>query len=74
MLDIFTQDEDSQECARLEMELLTAEQREFLDNETQPRWDLDPPQREDWVTPRDYILALGRYADAARGVEPKKGS
>lgn len=62
---VFTEDEDSQECARLELELLTFEQRHFLDNEASPQWDLNPPQREEWVTPRDYILALGRYADAA---------
>ena len=63
---ILTQDEDSQECERLEFELLTTEQRTFLNAEQHPRWDLSPPQREEWNTPRDYVLALGAYADRAR--------
>lgn len=57
--------DDANECARLELELLTTQQQEFLNSERCPRWELNPPQREEYDTPRNYILALGRYADAA---------
>lgn len=57
--------EDARECARLEPLLLTREEREYLDSELRsrsPRWDLDPPQREEHNTPAQYVLALKRYA------------
>jgi hypothetical protein len=57
--------DDARECERLEIELLSEAQRRFLDNERRPRWELNPPQREEYDTPRNYVLALGRYADAA---------
>lgn len=57
--------EDAVECQRLELELLTIEQVRFLNTETQPRWDLDPPQREEYVHPKDYVLALKAYAERA---------
>jgi hypothetical protein len=45
-------------------DLLTAKQRNILDaDDAAPRWDLEPPQREEFLTDRDYVLALGRYAD-----------
>lgn len=58
--------DDANECQRLESELLTLSQRTLLDNERAPRWELNPPQREEYATPHDYVLALGRYADAVK--------
>jgi hypothetical protein len=54
---------DFAECERLEAELLTAAQRKVLDPKNPPHWDLDPPMREEYDTPRAYVLGLGRYAD-----------
>jgi len=54
---------DAAECARLEAQLLTDAQRRILDPKNPPHWDLDPPQREECLTPVAYVLALGRYAD-----------
>lgn len=75
MLKLTTQTDpvdDANECERLEKELLTVEQKRFLDNERFPRWELNPPQREEYDTPRNYVLALGRYADAAQVTVPER--
>ncbi len=53
---------DGLECAQLEFQLLTRDQRDFLRRERAPRWDLDPPQREEFTDARAYMLALGSYA------------
>jgi hypothetical protein len=57
--------DDANECERLEAVLLTGAQLRYLNYERRPRWEMNPPQREEYDTPRNYILALGRYADAA---------
>lgn len=57
--------DDANECERLEAVLLTPAQLRYLNYETRPRWELNPPQREEYDTPRNYILALGVYADKA---------
>lgn len=62
--------DDCAECERLERELLTPAQRQILDPKNPPRWDLNPPMREEYDSPRAYVLGLGRYADrvmAAKG-------
>ncbi len=52
---------DWHECDRLTRERLTAAQRAALDQ--RPHWDLEPPQREEYDTPRAYVDALRQYAD-----------
>ncbi len=56
---------DFAECERLENLLLTSRQRAYYAREPEPapRWDLDPPMREEYDSPKDYVLAMGRYAD-----------
>lgn len=42
----------------------TAAQDAALDaDERSPRWDLEPPQREEYMDDTGYALALRRYAD-----------
>ena len=42
----------------------SAEQNAALaDDEKSPRWDLNPPQREEYDSDRWYALALRQYAD-----------
>lgn len=59
--------DDAAVCARLYQELFTKAQRDFLDgpDAKAPRWDLDPPQREEFDAPLPYMLALSKYADQA---------
>ena len=64
--------DDANECERLEALLLTSAQLRYLNYERGPRWELNPPQREEYDTPRNYVLALGRYADAAIEAERKE--
>lgn len=66
--------EDGAECARLYQELLTEAQRAFLDgpDRRSPRWDLDPPQREEYNAPLPYMLAVARYADRAMAARAQK--
>lgn len=45
------------------MFILTSAQLEYIHNETKPRWDLDPPQREEYENDYYYMIALGQYAD-----------
>jgi hypothetical protein len=45
--------------------VLTKEQRAYLDSETCPRWELNPPQRESFTDDRAYFVALGQYAERA---------
>lgn len=64
--------DDANECERLEPLLLTPAQLRYLNYERQPRWNLNPPQREEYDTPRNYVLALGRYADECIAAEARK--
>lgn len=64
--------DDAAECERLEPLLLTPAQLRFLNYEKVPRWNLNPPQREEYDTPRNYVLALGRYADKAMEAEARE--
>lgn len=54
-------EDDAKECGRLIGELLTESQRQILGEP--PVWDLDPPQREEYLSPHDYVMGLGYYAD-----------
>lgn len=40
---------------------LTKEQKEYLHRELHPRWDLDPPQREEYTSDHWYYKALAMY-------------
>jgi len=42
---------------------LKPEQLKYLNDEKWPRWDLDPPQRENYGNDWDYTVAIGQYAD-----------
>lgn len=57
---------DSRSLGELERETLSAKQRAYLDAESKSgrvRWDLEPPQREEYDSDVSYMLGLGRYAD-----------
>lgn len=70
---------DGEECERLEKLLLSKEQLRVVNNEgyerekgeRSPRWDLDPPQRENYESPIRYILALRDYANRVLASEPR---
>lgn len=64
--------DDARECERLEAVLLTPAQLRYLNYEQRPRWELNPPQREEYDTPRNYVLALGGYADRAIEAESQE--
>jgi hypothetical protein len=54
----------AEELKRLYQELLTDAQRDALDLDVKnPRWDLDPPQREEYSSDYGYTVGLGEYAD-----------
>lgn len=65
--------DDGAECARLYQELFTKAQRDFLDGEDAkaPRWDLNPPQREEYDAALPYMLALSKYADRAMAAKAR---
>lgn len=68
-------DGDAGECARLELVLLTDTERAYLEEEQRsgsPQWDLDPPQRDDYDTPPQYVLALKKYAQRAMVADRKR--
>ena len=74
---------DPARLAMLEATYLTSDQRRYLDAESRSekvRWDLDPPQREEFDSDVDYMRALGAYAErclvsvVARKVRRSKSS
>ncbi len=66
--------DDAEECNFLYAELLTPAQKKAMDRDmASPRWDLDPPMREEFLSPVPYILAMARYADRLIAAGRKPG-
>ena len=57
---------DFEECEALIQSTLSPEQRQVLDG--RPIWKLNPPQREEYLTPKDYVRAMGEYANRMLGI------
>lgn len=53
------------ELESLKRAILTKKEREIL-GRSNPRWDLDPPQREEYETDAAYVAALKAYANRVR--------
>ena len=54
-------DKDFEHCERLIAICLTKSQKDVLKDH--PRWDCNPPQRENYEDAASYVTALGDYAD-----------
>lgn len=53
-------------CERLIRSTLSVEQSRVIDGP--PVWDLEPPQREEFDSPEQYVRALGDYANRVLAV------
>lgn len=53
--------DDAAQCLVLERVLLSERQRTVL--RQPPRWDLNPPQREEYDSPKAYVRGLRAYAE-----------
>lgn len=58
---------------KLEARILTKRHLEILRKDDRyPRWDLDPPQREEYNDPVSYMKGLAEYADRIAASEKEK--
>lgn len=57
-----TDEEDCTQCEILIRNRLSIGQIRVI-NSGFPIWELNPPQREEYLTPEDYVFGLAEYAN-----------